>query len=71
MIGVVGALKLNGPGDSAQPAVLFPLRQAPFRIASVAVRTRSEPLAFAPKLNAIMRAVDADIPLYWVRDYAG
>ncbi len=71
VIGVIDALKLNGPGDSAQPAMLFPLRQAPFRIASIAVRTRNEPLAFAMNLNAIMREVDADIPLYWVRDYAG
>ena len=71
VIGVIGALKLAGPGDSVQPAMLFPLRQAPFRIASVAVRTRGEPLAFAPRLNAIMREVDADTPLYWVRDYAG
>ncbi|MEO7432177.1 MAG: ADOP family duplicated permease [Dokdonella sp.] len=71
VVGVVPALRLNAPGDSAQPAMLFPLRQAPFRIANVAVRARDEPLAFAPRLNAIMRGVDADTPLYWVRDYAG
>ncbi|MEO7063769.1 MAG: ADOP family duplicated permease [Dokdonella sp.] len=71
VVGVIGALKLAGPGDPARPAMLFPLRQAPFRIANVAVRTRGNALAFVPRLNAIMRDVDADIPLYWVRDYAG
>jgi hypothetical protein len=41
-----------------------------FRIATIAVRTRGDPLAFAPRLNQIMREIDADAPLYWVRDYA-
>jgi len=31
---------------------------------------RGEPNAFAPRLAAIMREVDADTPLYWVRDFA-
>ena len=34
------------------------------------MRTRGPALAFAPKLAEAMREVDADTPLYWVRDYA-
>ncbi|MGB8378465.1 MAG: ADOP family duplicated permease [Rhodanobacteraceae bacterium] len=69
VIGVIGALKLNSPTDTTQPTLLMPLRQNPYRIASIAVRTRGDALAFAPRLNEIMREIDADTPLYWVRDY--
>ncbi|MDR3389692.1 MAG: ADOP family duplicated permease [Rudaea sp.] len=70
VIGVVGALRLNAPGDPAQPTMLTSLRQGLFRVASIAVRTRGDANAFAPRLNELMRSVDADTPLYWVRDYA-
>ena len=50
--------------------MLRPLSQDLFHIATIAVRTRGDPLAFAPRLDAIMHEIDADAPLYWVRDYA-
>ena len=53
-----------------QPTLLIPLRQGLFRIASIAVRTRGDALAFAPRLDEIMRAIDPDTPVYWSRDYA-
>ncbi|MEO7062375.1 MAG: FtsX-like permease family protein, partial [Dokdonella sp.] len=46
-----------------------PLHQSPFRIASVVVRTRGAPLAFSASLGEIMRGIDADTPLYWIRDF--
>ena len=52
------------------PTLLVPLRQDPGRIVSIAVRTRGDANAFAPRLNAIMHETDADTPLYWVRDYS-
>jgi hypothetical protein len=70
VIGVVGALTLDVPGNTPTPSLLRPLAQDPFYIATIAVRTRGDALAFAPRLNAIVHAVDADAPLYWVRDYA-
>lgn len=70
VIGVIAPIKLNSPGDVAQPVMLAPLRQDPARFVSLAVRVRGTPDAFAPRLNAIMHQVDADTPLYWVRDYA-
>jgi predicted permease len=68
VVGVIGALRLNSPSDAPDPSMLVPLRQDPGRIVSIAVRTRGEANAFAPRLAEIMREVDADTPLYWVRD---
>jgi len=70
IVGVIGSVTLDTPGFEPQPALLVPLRQAPFRTASIAVRTHGDALAFATQLSAAMREVDADTPLYWVRDYA-
>jgi putative ABC transport system permease protein len=70
IIGVISPLKLDSPGDEVQPVMLAPLRQDPARFVSLVVRTRGDPNAFAPRLNAIMHEVDADTPLYWVRDFA-
>lgn len=70
VVGVIGALTLYAPGDQPQPTLLIPLRQGPFRVASIAVRTRGDALAFAPRLDEIMRAIDPDTPVYWSRDYA-
>ena len=69
VIGVIGRVALDAPGAVPPPTLLVPLRQAPFKIASIAVRTRAAALAFAPRLAEDMREVDADTPLYWVRDY--
>ncbi|GAA0719668.1 ADOP family duplicated permease [Dokdonella soli] len=69
VIGVIGTLTLDTPGQPIQPAMLVPLSQNVFRIASIAVRTQGDPLAFAPRLAEVMREVDADTPLYWLRDY--
>ncbi|HET7777723.1 MAG TPA: ADOP family duplicated permease [Rudaea sp.] len=69
VIGVISPLKLDAPGDEAQPVMLAPLRQDPSRFVSLVVHTRGDPKAFTPRLNAIMHEVDADTPLYWVRDF--
>jgi predicted permease len=70
VVGVIAPLTLDTPGHEPAPAMLRPLSQDPWYIATLAVRTRGDALAFAPRLGAIMREVDADAPLYWVRDYA-
>jgi ABC-type antimicrobial peptide transport system permease subunit len=66
---VIAPLSFDAPGEVAQPIMLAPLRQDPARFVSLVVQVRGEPNAFAPRLNAIMREVDADTPLYWVRDF--
>lgn len=70
VIGVIAPLTLTNPGAPMQPSMLTSLRQNPQRFVNIAVRTHGEPTAFAPRLNEIMREIDADTPLYWVRDYA-
>ena len=71
VIGVIAPLTLDVPGNAPAPSMLRPISQDPFYVATIAVRTRGDALAFTPRLHAIMHAVDADAPLYWVRDYAG
>jgi putative ABC transport system permease protein len=69
IVGVIGPVMLEPPGDVPLPTLLVPLHQAPFKIASIAVRTRGAAGAFAPRLNALMHEIDADTPLYWMREY--
>jgi len=70
VVGVITPLTLSNPGAPVQPTLLTSLRQDPARFVNVAVRTHGDPAAFAPRLNELMREIDADTPLYWVRDYA-
>lgn len=70
IVGIVSSLRLDVPGNGAPvPTLLVPLRQSPSKIVTIAVRTRGGAAGFAPRLAALMRDVDADTPLYWVREY--
>jgi predicted permease len=69
IVGVIAPLRLDSPADVPQPLLLAPLRQDPARFASLVVRLHGDPNAFAPRLHAIMREVDADTPLYWVKGF--
>jgi putative ABC transport system permease protein len=70
VIGVIPSLQLSDIDESPFPAVLLPMRQSPVRFATLAVHTEAEPTAFAPRLAEIMREVDANTPVYWVRTLA-
>jgi len=70
VVGIVRPLQLEDVDDDPQPTVLVPMRQSPVRFVSIAVRTRGEPTAFAPRVAAIVREVDADTPVYWLRTLA-
>ncbi|HEY0180603.1 MAG TPA: FtsX-like permease family protein, partial [Dokdonella sp.] len=59
----------NSIGSPPQPSLLLSLRQRPARFVSLAVRTRGDPAEFGNALVATMHEIDADTPLYWVRDY--
>jgi putative ABC transport system permease protein len=69
VVGVIRRIQLDDLDDPVRPALLLPLRQDPERYVSLAIRTRGEPLAFAPRLNEILRELDPDTPAYWVRTY--
>lgn len=69
IVGVIKRIQLDDLDDPVRPALLRPLRQAPERFVSLAMRTRGDPLAFAPRFNEILREVEPDTPAYWVRGY--
>lgn len=67
VVGTVEAMHLEDADDTVFPTYLVPFAQAPSRFASLAVRTRGDASAFAPKLAALVRAEDADTAVYWQR----
>jgi predicted permease len=69
VVGVIEALTLEDADDPPEPVVLVPQAQQPPNFATIAVRTRGEPASFKPRLIALMREIDPDTPLYWLRTY--
>ncbi len=67
IVGVIRPVQLEDIDDDPLPTVLVPMRQAPVRFASIAVHTRGAPMAFAPRIAEIVREVNPDTPVYWVR----
>ncbi len=67
VVGVVGDMLLEDVDDPHRPTVLVPLAQSPSRFVTIAVHTRGDALAYAPRLAEIVRAQNPDTPIYWVR----
>lgn len=67
VIGVIRPMQLEDVDDDPQATVLVPMRQSPIRFASIAVRTHGEPAAFGPRIGEVVREIDADTPVYWLR----
>lgn len=67
IIGVSEATVMDELADRERPSVFVPLVQVPQRFLTVAVHTRGEPLAFSQSLRKIVRGIDPDIPVYWMR----
>jgi hypothetical protein len=55
VIGVISRLTLDAPGYDATPAMLRPLSQDPFYIATIAVRTRGDALYWMRDYAAVVR----------------
>lgn len=70
VVGVIDTLRLREMDSNPRPTLLRPLSQWPTRFATVAVRLGGDAMAFAPRLADVVRAVDADTPVYWVRTQA-
>jgi putative ABC transport system permease protein len=60
-------MHLESLDNDKRPTVLTPLRQDPMRFVSIAVHVDGDANAFAPRLAEIVREVDGDTPVYWVR----
>jgi putative ABC transport system permease protein len=69
VVGVVSALTIDDADDTAEAVMLVPITQSVPTYATLAVHTRASPEAFKLPLAAIMKELDADTPLYWVRTF--
>ena len=70
VVGIVPTLHLTHVTEGVTSSLMVPIRQQPSRYVSVAVRVKGQPQAFATRLSTIVRNLDADTPVYWVRTYA-
>jgi putative ABC transport system permease protein len=69
VVGVVPDLDMDGAMDpQGNPeGVYLPLTQADYRFVSVMVRTRGDPLAFAPTLRDEVMALQRDTPIFFAQ----
>ena len=69
IVGVVPDLDMGGTAEEARNpwGVYLPLAQADVRSVSIAVRTRGDPMAFAPALRDEVMALQRDTPIYFVQ----
>jgi putative ABC transport system permease protein len=67
VIGVVADVKFNGITSETPLQVYLPLPHEPSRSLAIVMRTAVEPTTLAPALEAIVRDLDKDLPLFQVR----
>jgi putative ABC transport system permease protein len=65
IVGLVKDMKYSGLGRSAEPAIYFPSRQAPFASMTLVVRTAASlsPESLIGTLRRRLREIDPDLPL--------
>ena len=63
IVGVYGDVRNAGPRNDAFPEIDVPFLQSPWPSALFAVRTAGEPTAVIKSLGAVVRTVDADLPM--------
>jgi putative ABC transport system permease protein len=67
VVGVVADVKLNGVTQETPLHVYLPLTQVPDGSLFLAVRTKIEPESLTASVQAALREVEPDLPLYQVR----
>jgi predicted permease len=67
VVGVVGDIRNDDADQPPAPYLYMPLAQQPTRAMTVAVRTLTEPAAFAPQVRAAVATVDPAQAVYDVR----
>jgi predicted permease len=68
IVGVMPDVWFQGTDDNTPETILTPIAQADYRFLSVAVATDGgDPLRFADPVRAAVTAVNADLPIYFVR----
>ena len=67
VIGVTGDVYHDSLENDMDPALYQPLAQSDARFATIAARTDGNVEALAQPVREALRAVDADLPLYWLQ----
>jgi putative ABC transport system permease protein len=67
VVGVVGDVRNDDADQAPLPYLYIPFAQQPRRTMTLALRTASDPAAFATALRGAIASFDADQPLYDVR----
>jgi putative ABC transport system permease protein len=63
IVGVYGDVRNAGPRNDGFPEIDVPFLQSPWPSARVAVRTAGDPLTVTQSLSAVIRTLDADLPM--------
>ncbi len=63
IVGVYGDVRNAGPKDDGFPEINVPFWQSPWPNAGVAVRTSGDPTSVQQSLAAVVRSMDADVPM--------
>jgi putative ABC transport system permease protein len=67
IVGVVGDVREFGPALAAPPTLFLAHGQWPVDSMTIAARTRGEPSALIEPARALLRQMDADVPMFAVR----
>jgi putative ABC transport system permease protein len=67
VIGVVADVKFNGITADTPMQSYLPLTQEPTRGLALVARTTGDPAAITPSIEAIVRRLDKDLPLFQIR----
>jgi putative ABC transport system permease protein len=70
VVGIAPDLRVSGPNDREPDGIYFPMAQSPQRLLNVVMRTRGDPLALTTPVRQVVTAIDADLPIYYVRSLA-
>jgi putative ABC transport system permease protein len=64
IVGIVSGFKQDALEREIEPQLFMPYDQAPAEALSVVLRTSGEPQALAAEVRPVVRALDADLPVY-------
>src|ERR1700687_5332944 len=67
VVGVVGDVKYRNLWQQTDPESYVPYDQVPLGTLYVTVRTAGQPLALLPAVRQLVKALDAELPVYGAR----
>ena len=67
IVGVYADVRNAGPRNDGFPEIDVPFLQSPWPTAGMAVRTSGDPMTVARSIGAVVRSIDADLPMAEVR----